>query len=207
MNDMKIIIIFLILIILNGCFYSNCKSLKFPKSELIWMKAYTEGDTLIYINPYNNIFDTFEIVQNTTYFTPCNKIELSNVQYEQLSINANKLSHSTLDNKNNCGFSFYQTMEYIEDTLPQSVKNFSIFGFHSDNIKNLSTELLEVSVKTFLAPNKELKGYYVSFEDKEQNPECFQKIKYLIWSPESGLLKYETYSGDNYVIYKIKHKD
>jgi hypothetical protein len=81
---------------LTGC--SNCEKLHLTQSERDWVNHFKPGQRFYYKSA-NGQIDTLEIKDTSNDYTPCNKFELSEYQYETYLVRSVFKSHNEYDGK------------------------------------------------------------------------------------------------------------
>ena len=75
-------IYFFVLSVFSSC--GDCEKLSLSPEESAWVEAFKPGQVTYYKG--ENDFDTLEVVNVSDKYTPCNKFELSNYQFEVFEV-------------------------------------------------------------------------------------------------------------------------
>lgn len=164
----------------SSCVFSNCKQKNLPKSEKAWFKNYALNQKYLFKSNQGRA-DTIRVVDVMDDYTPCNKFELSDYQFniQKVGFESNILGryiyakfNITESNETERGFMFIDLYGYyVDDEINEC----------SDNIKiNLFSD--SIHAYTFNHTNAKSEGDGI--------------IHSFSWSKEHGIVRYETTEGE-----------
>lgn len=196
MNTFKIVILILFL---TSC-SRDCKKITLLSNEIIWYNNYKHNDTLLFKSQDGNKIDSFVISVKQHYFTPCNRFELGDYQYDQAWISAELLnSCATKVDKYAFTFNFdkYQQTD-SKDTLCN--KYFTVFNLVSDNINDLEHIQKDTLFVDLYQQALEVTNFTHSKEIRDRYSD--KKLEYFTWNKNFGLISYTLETGETYIRYK-----
>jgi hypothetical protein len=178
----------------ESCIFSGCKKLDLPKEELEWFNSYNVGQTLYYKNQYDDI-DTLIVYKNNLRYSPCNKFELSEYQYQIAEIRINDKNNKNLASNSRVQLTFTQK----EDEL--SLKHIHVFDYHF-NGSNLNKELNDTTINLQYFQNEKVKCLIFGTKDNLTHDTSNNDLKKFYWNKEKGLVKYIIQDTLEYEIFK-----
>lgn len=164
----------------SSCVFSDCKQKDLPKSEKAWFKNYALNQKYLFKSNQGRI-DTLRVVDVMDDYTPCNKFELGEYQY---NIQEVWFKSATLGGRIYASFNTTESND-----IEKSFKFVDLYGYYygdeinecSDKIKiNLFSD--SIHVYTFNHTNAKSKGDGI--------------IHSFSWSKEHGIVRYETTEGE-----------
>ena len=174
-------------IFLIGC--SNCVKLNLTQSEKGWVNHFKLGQQFDYKNVKGGI-DTLEIIDTSDYYTPCNKFELSEYQFEIYLVRFKIKSRSIYNNDES----------YISVTTEKWQKNnpyiyFGNLGPHKNDLANkipiaIDTVLNKITFKSVY--------YYAKGLNTEQYGEK-EYFKNFFWDKLKGLIAYTNMNNETFI--------
>ena len=188
------ILIFLIALLFESCIFSGCEKLDLSKAELEWFNSYKVGQTLYYKNQYDDI-DTLIVYKNDLRYSPCNKFELSEYQYQKAEIRINDKN-----NKNSARNNRVQ-MTYVQKEDELSFKHIHVFDYHF-NGSNLNKELKDTIINLQHFQNEKVKCLIFGTKDNLTHDTSNNDLKKFYWNKEKGLIKYVLRDTLEYEIFK-----
>lgn len=179
--------IFSLVVPLESC--QNCEILTLTNKEKEWTEYYKVGQVSYFQNEKGQI-DTVEVKEVRNFYTPCNKIELSNFQYEVKDI-AFIIKSSNAYNGNE-GLLVYKASDF-EPRIP-----FIYFGKIGPwEVKGINS--LPSATDTVLLGKKLSQVYLYTEGINMQKYDSLAFFNSLIWDKEKGLVAYRTNNGDIFV--------
>lgn len=175
---MRILFCFILAGILSSCFYEDCIKVPLSKEEMKWFDPFTEGDTLRFLSK-NNV-DTFYCGSIDNSYTTCNKFELGDYQYNNVSVGLKKGS-------SDFSMLLHFSSSIYRDSVVSCYKRFQIMDLdiqHNGDLLKFE-EIISIKDKSFKCLHFK--------SDKYDN-----KILESYWSKQEGLLRYVTNEGEVY---------
>jgi len=164
--------------VFTSCLFSNCDQILLSDEDKAWCELYDTSQVLIFKSNLGNI-DTFTIT-TTNYLSQCNKFELSDYQYQRMSVVYNKNNHEF------ASLSIQKTTQNKPCT-----KTIQIGNLKSD-FSHLATEYIQLpNVKNSVKSN-----YFLASANTEITNFDSRKIKSFNWHKTFGLLQYITQDGE-----------
>lgn len=170
-----------------GC--GNCEKLALTNEEKAWVNHFKVGQQSYYRNSHG-MLDTLEVKSVVSYFTQCNKIELSNYQYEVYGVTFK--FRSIQPYKIREPFITISTEEW-KHHIPEII--FANLGPFLNNLQNklpapIDTIIRGMSLKSVY--------YYAKGLNTEQYGEK-EYFKSFFWNKEVGLVAYTTIDDETYI--------
>ena len=165
---------------LIGC--SNCEKLHLTQNDKDWVNHFKPGQQFNYKSTKGEI-DTLEIKDTSNYYTPCNKFELSEYQFEIYLMRFKIKSRGIYNNDES----------FISVTTEKWQKNnpyiyFGNLGPHRNDLENK----IPVAIDTILNGIKLKSVYYYA---KDLNTEQYgdkEYFKNFFWDKQNGVVAYTT---------------
>jgi hypothetical protein len=174
--------------ILYSCVFGDCKQIKLKESDLDIISVYDDVDYLIFKSDSNNI-DTLKIIGNSSSFSPCNKIELSQYQYESKTISIKNSSHHG-DFYNGIGLSVSNNFT-IKDKAILTISFHNVSGVHNGHNILDSVSLNDQKINC---------GRY-NWNGKYGKTKS-NAIQNFYWNDSLGFVSYKTQGGETFTLYK-----
>lgn len=173
--------------LLTGC--SNCEKLHLTQNEKDWVNHFKPGQRFYYKNIIGQT-DTVEIKDTSDYYTPCNKFELSEYQFEIYLVRF-KIESKGISSDDE---------SFISVTTEKWQKNnpyiyFGNLGPHRNDLENK----IPIAIDTVLNGVKLKSVYYYA---KGLNTEQYGEKEYFknfFWDKQSGLVAYTTVNDEIFV--------
>lgn len=186
-------IIFCFSVLYSGCtILGECEKILLSKEDKLWIQAYDEGDTIIFVSDSSNS-DTLLVNNVFTFISDCNKFEKGDYQYEEGGFNLDPIGcHCT--NKEMCSIwiNFSNDLKKADEL---SSKTFSVFNLKVSSIENFNTiPLVNVRLNS---NDKVYECYHFQFGDGVTH-DLGGKLESFYWNRESGLIKYVMKNGEKY---------
>ncbi len=173
-------LLFLSVVFFSNC--NNCEMLHLNQNEKNWVNHFKPGQQFYYKST-NGEIDTLEIKDTSNYYTPCNKFELSEYQFEIYLMRFRIKSRNIYNNEE----SFISvTTEIWQKNNPYIY--FGNLGPHRNDLENK----LPIAIDTILNGVK-FKSVY--FYAKGLNTEQYgpkEYFKNFFWDKSTGLVAYTT---------------
>lgn len=177
-------LILLPVIFLTGC--GNCEKLHLTQSEKDWVNHFKPGQQLFYKGNNGNT-DMLEVGDTSNNYTPCNKFELSEYQYETYLVRSTFKSHNGYDGKN-CLITLTKNKKTAIE--PEII----VAGLGT--IENSFQRPSLVPIDTTLGGVKYNSLYYFR---RNGNTEIYgpqDYFKSFFWDKQSGLVAYTTINDE-----------
>ncbi len=176
--------ILLSVVFLTSC--NNCEKLHLTQNEKEFVNNFKRGQRLFYKSNNGNT-DMLEVTDTSNAFTPCNKFELSEYQYETYLVRSTFKSHNGYDGKN-CLITLTKNKKTAIE--PEII----VAGLGS--IENSFQRPPLIPIDTTLEGVKYNSLYYFRRND---NTEIYGQQDYLknfFWDKHSGLVAYTTINDE-----------
>jgi hypothetical protein len=180
-------LIFSLVAFLCGC--GECEKLRLRETDKDWVSHFKEGQSFYY-KSISGQTDTLVISDTSNYITSCNKLAVSEYQYEIY------LVRFKLKSKN----SYHGDQPNIMVTTQEWLKGnpyifFGNLGPHRNELDNRQP----VAIDTILN-NEQLKSvYYYSINVTADQYGPNNYFKNFFWDKKSGLVAYTTTSNDIFI--------
>lgn len=187
MNLIKLLITFLIISCLMGC---GCEKLRLTEKEKEWVSHFKMGQSQYYSNSKREI-DTLEVIDSAIQFSPCNKFELSNFQYESFTVRF-KFRSKLLYN----GDESFITISTVEREKRIPHIYIGNLGPHRNDLENELPKKIDTTIG-----DKMFNSIYVY--TKNINAEQYDQQEYFksfFWSKEEGLVAYLTVDNNLFLL-------
>lgn len=171
-------------IFLTGC--GECEKLNLSQAEKDWVNHFKKGQKFYYKNIKGQI-DTVEITETRDFYTPCNKFELSEYQYEVYD--ASFVIKSVSKYNNNESLISFETSSY-KPRVPNIF--FGNLGTHRNDLENKMPKALD----TVLGGVKFNSIYYYARGLNTENYGNVEFFKNFFWDKQSGLVAYTTVNNE-----------
>lgn len=167
----------------------SCPKRNLDKSEKQWVEHFKVGDKSVYQNSKGDI-DTLIVSSINNYYTPCNRLELSEYQNEISVVSFNLKSKNSY-----AGIESFITMTSEEWKKRIPYIYFGNLGPRKINSENPVPRLLDTVLN---GRNFKSVTYYV----KDVNTEQYGDKNFFLnfyWSKQIGLIAYTTIGGEFFV--------
>lgn len=176
--------ILLSVVFLAGC--SNCEKLYLTQSEKEWVNHFKPGQQFNYKSIKGEV-DTLEIIDTSNYYTPCNKFELSEYQFEIYVVRFKIRSRGLYNNDES----------FLSVTTEKRQKNnpyiyFGNLGPHRNDLENK----MPIAIDTVLNGIKLKSVYYYAKGLNTEQYGAKEYFKNFFWDKSSGLVAYTTMEDD-----------
>ncbi len=175
---------------LTGCLFSNCEKIDLKKEDLKKLEFYNGLKYLVFKSDSGNV-DTLTVTFNDLSYSPCNKFELSEFQYQNRDIS---FKNSGWHGDTYSGISFSLDNEYRDDSSAVFYLNVHCAMCEYDEFSSIDTITNIHSSKTYICKKFSWDGSAGSGKDKE--------IEDFHWNDSIGLVRYTTHSGEKYELIK-----
>ena len=186
-----------ILIFLQSCsFDENCKQIRLSSKDISWFNFYKKHHTICFKSNYNN-YDTLLIPSSiTSDYTPCNKFELGDYQYEEMAVSL-KFSKCHGLESNFCEATLRFSKHLQTNDKKDCLKNFEVFDLSTDMLSNLKEYEDSIQLKKF---KNSLHCYTFNLSKPHTSAVKGSSsiLREFSWSEEYGLVKYELSNGEIY---------
>ncbi len=182
----KSLMIAILFIALSGCeLMGDCTKINIPKNEKQWFFEYKKPREIILKSDLGK-FDTLELVDIASNFTPCNKFETGKFQYEECVIQL----YSDLM-KEKIFFSYYSSKRNVKK---------GYVGFDNARIDFYDNDINTRATKRYCKyKNDSLIGHVLNYYNADSND-----VAIAFWSMELGIIEYETGAGEKFELVDIK---
>lgn len=188
---------FSLFLILNSCLFSNCTVLSFNKKEASWYTDYFNLKDTVFYKGSDNSIDTFIITNKFREYSRCNKLEISEYQYEEFSIKGSMINKKVKNSSNNKFIINFTKNENNETNTYFEL--FDIYTYKTLDIKEFSDTTLYVN-----AFKKQLKTIQFDHADEIiEEHSSWVRIANFHWNKNYGLVQYTTRKGVVYDFWKI----
>ena len=191
-NSMKLKYIFYLILLpvvfLTDC--SNCEKLHLTKSEREWVIHFRPGQQLFY-KSNNGKTDVVEVCDTSNDYTPCNKFELSEYQYETYLVRSKFKSHN--------GYNGKDCLITLTKNKKIAIEPEIILGGLGTIENNLQRPSL-IPIDTILGGAKYNSLYYFI---KNDNTEIYGQQDYFksfFWDKQIGLVAYTTINDEVFIL-------
>lgn len=192
-----LLLIVLIVIFLNRCVTSGCTKISLSKSEKEWIQVYDSNQVVVFRSNLKHL-DTFIVSYVYDLYTPCNRIELSQYEYNYSIV---KLKSKRCHGSYHCEVSLEFSKKLQESEQIQCNKYFRVFDLWSDDFDLLDS--LKKQNISLNSSNEKIDTYYFDQENNAKDIDagiCF--IKSFNWNKKRGLVRYETKDGEIFELIK-----
>jgi len=183
------IFLLIVSIAMCGSVFSHCDKIDLKKNDLGRLSVYDNVNYLVFRSA-NGLTDTIRVVENKKYYSPCNKVALSEYQFQTQEISfENSGNHGEFYDK----VLFILTNKYKEDAVADLylhvhnvVKEYGEY-IHTDTIENPYLS------RTF--PSRVYSG-------SSSGASSGNEIASFHWNGQSGLVRYITREGAVFDLFK-----
>lgn len=187
-------IIIYLSITLTGCVFSNCEKIDLKKKDLEKLDFYNGLKYLVFRSDSGNV-DTLTVTQNDLSYSPCNKLELSNYQYQTRAI---LFDNSGWHGDTYSGISISVDNKYSDDSSSQFYLNVHCAMCEYDDYKSIDTITNKYLSKAYICKKFLWDGSAGSGKHKE--------IENFHWNDSIGLVRYTAHSGEKYDLVKLQYE-
>jgi hypothetical protein len=173
-----------ILIFLAYC--NNCPKLSLGKEEKEWVNHYKVGEKFLFKNSGEQI-DTLEVTEVRNFYSPCNKFELSNYQFQVYDVSFALRSRHSYEN---IKVLFVLKAATVAPAIPYIY--FGNIGPFKNDIKNRMPK----STDTLLYGREFSDVYIYNLGVNAENYGKKKEFKSFLWSKQRGLIAYLTDSNN-----------
>ena len=187
------------LVLFTSCLNRDCKKLDLSKEEMEWFENYENGDSVFFVNQFNEM-DTFIVeVSSEVEYTTCNRFELGEYVYPLMSLRFQNVDdYRTQKGSNVFYLEFYKDIDNLDSINGKACQK-AVYFF-------------ELTAQTFYAfeklPHKNIIGpntrdSIVAYEftlniEATNEPNIVHIMQQFAISKEYGLVSYKTLKGDVY---------
>lgn len=186
-NINKNLLLAILFIALSGCeLMGDCTKINIPKHERQWFDNYSNPRKIILLSQYGNT-DTITYTDGEWYYTPCNKFELGDKQFENFSVRGVSVANDSRIN-----------LEYYSVNKKKDKKGYIYFNnaridFYDNDINKRATK------RYCKYKNDSLNGHLLNYYNADSND-----VAIAFWSMELGIIEYETGAGEKFELVAIK---
>lgn len=190
----KITSLFILILFLNSCLFSNCNEINLSSKDKQWINLYESIDTLIF-QTENKKEQIFILKDKYNDYTTCSKFELGPDVYNYIGI-------EFWDSINDFTISINLSKDYNHNTKYNTDYYLSVTDLHSTFD---SATYHQLNIQNIYLPNKKklFKTYFFETGDKLSNNNS-KIVKSFNWSEKFGLLKYENKKGEVFYFKEFK---
>jgi hypothetical protein len=180
-------LLFLLVAFLCGC--GECEKLQLSDTDKDWVSHFKEGQSFYY-KSISGQTDTLVISDTSNYITSCNKLEVSNFQYEIYLVRFKIRSTNSYNGEEP------NIMVTSQEWLK---RNPYIFFGNLGPHRNESDNRQPVAIDTILN-NEQLESvYYYSINSTAEQYGPNNYFKDFFWDKKSGLVAYTTTSNEVFI--------
>lgn len=192
----KTILFSFILLFASCANNSDCKKITLSKKDLSWFNCYKKGQILYFKNQFDDI-DTMIVYKNIVDFSPCNKFELGEFQFQLASIRLNNKNDKNLITNRRVQVNFNQ-----EENGKLSSKSFYVFDYSFWDGYDLDKELKDTAIYLKYYNKKEINCLVFDPKFDRSHDDSNNDLDTFFWSKELGLVKYILHDTLIYKLYK-----
>lgn len=182
--------IFSLSIILTGCLFSNCEKIDLKNEDLKKLDFYNGLKYLVFKSNLGKI-DTLTVTYNDFSYSPCNKFELSEFQYQSRGVS---FKNSGWHGDTYSGISFSLDNQYRDDSSAVFYLYVHCAMSQYEKSESVDTITNNYLSKTFISKKFRWDGSAGSGKDNE--------IHDFHWNDTIGLIRYTTHAGEEYDLIK-----
>lgn len=139
---------------------------------------------ILYFKNQNQDIDSLIVYKKSLDYSPCNKLELSEYQYQEASIRMNDMNENDLAWSNRVQVDFTQKAKN-----EPSLKHFYVYGY-SFNIRNIKKELKDTVLHLKYLNGEKVKCFEFDTKNSPQYEHSKSNLSKFYWSKERGLVKF-----------------
>jgi acylphosphatase len=183
MNKLLIATLAILLVLGGSACSTNCQKKSLRPDQRAWVDPFKEGTEYLYVN-YKGQIDTLGVMEVRNYYTPCDKVELSDFQFEEYDAAFVIKSASFYNNST----AYIGISASGDSTQAGPVIVFGNVGTYTATAKEPSVALIDTLLEGRYLSNV---YFHAVVPDTGVHAEK-QFFRNFFWSKDSGLVAYTT---------------